>query len=307
MNAVPASHAGWRSGRARVGARVELAYDEIGEGAPLLLIMGIGAQRVLWDDRLCLRLAERGYRVIRFDHRDTGESSRLDHLPVPRPLPTLVRRTAGLAIDAPYDLSDMARDVIGLCDQLGVERAHVVGCSMGGMIAQHLAIEHPTRVASLTSIMSAPGARRWFLLTRPRALRALLARPPRDLEEGMEHIVRMFRALGGDHYDIDPERLRLVARLSYERGHSPRGFLRQLAAICASGDRTAALARVRAPAAVIHGKDDPLISVAAGRATARAIPGSRLHVIPGMGHHLPPALWDQVIGVIAATTARARA
>jgi pimeloyl-ACP methyl ester carboxylesterase len=296
--------AGWRPGRVQVSPGLELAYEQLGEGRPLVLIMGLGAQRVLWDDRFCARLAERGFRVVRFDHRDIGDSTRLDHLPVPRPWPVLARRMAGLPIDAPYDLSDMARDVVALCDHLGLDRAHFVGASMGGMIAQHLAIEHPRRVASLTSIMSTPGARRWSLATRPAALRALLLPRPRSAEQAADHIVHVFRVIGGSRYPVDEEHLRALGHLLYERGFSPRGFLRHLAAICASGDRTRALAAVRVPTAVIHGSDDPLVPVLAGRATARAIQGARLMVIPGMGHHLPSGVWDMVIDLVTATTAR---
>ncbi|MCL4227403.1 MAG: alpha/beta fold hydrolase [Myxococcales bacterium] len=295
----------WTTGRARVGGEVELTYDETGDGRPLVLVMGIGAQRIFWDERLCARLAARGHRVIRFDHRDIGESTRLDHLPVPRPWPTLGRRMAGLPVAAPYTLSDMARDVVGLCDHLGVARAHVVGCSMGGMVAQHLAIEHPDRVASLTSIMSSPGGRRHMLGGKPAALRALLSPAPRTADEAAEHAVRVFRTIGGSRYEVDGEALRALGRQAFARGGSPRGFLRHLAAICASGNRTRSLAGVRVPTLVVHGEEDPLIPVAAGRATARAIPGARLHVVPGMGHHMPPGVWDELVDAIAATAARA--
>ncbi len=308
MSAVPATERArgrWRAGRAQVGGGVELAYEEQGEGPAMLLVMGIGAQGIFWDDRLCARLVERGFRVIRFDNRDVGASSCLDHLPAPKSWPLLVRRVAGLPIDAPYDLSDMARDLVGLLDHLGIAKAHVVGVSMGGMIGQHLAIEHPTRIASLTSIMSSPGSRRWALTTRPAALRALLGRRPRTADETAEHLVRVFRTLGGSRFDPDDEALRTLGRAAFERGQSPRGFLRQLGAILKSGDRTRALASVRVPTTVIHGSEDPLIPVGAGRATARAIPGARLHVIQGMGHHLPPSVWDRIVPTIVATAARA--
>lgn len=294
----------WRSGRARVADGVELAYDDQGRGPAMLLIMGIGAQRVFWDDRLCARLVERGFRVIRYDARDIGESSRLDHLGAPRPLETLGRRVAGLRVDAPYTLSDMANDAAQLLTHLGVERAHVAGVSMGGMVAQHLALEHPDRVLSLASIMSTPGARRYFFLTRPQALRTLLTPIPRDVDAAAEHVVKLFTAIGGPAFPADADALRAIGRVAYARGASPRGFLRHLAAICASGDRTARLRAVRVPTLVLHGADDPLIVAAAGRATARAIPGARLHVVPGMGHHLPPGTWDTIVPALAANAAR---
>lgn len=294
-----------RSGRARCGD-VELAYDVVGDGPrQLVLIMGIGAQRIFWDDRFVARVADAGFTVARFDHRDIGESTRLDHLPVPRPPRTLARHLFGLSVGAPYTLSDMAGDVVGLLDHLGWARAHVVGASMGGMIAQHLAIEHPARVASLTSIMSTPGARRYAIQARPSALRALLGKPPRTAEESGEYAVRMFAVIGGPRFAPDEEALRRLGRLAFERKPSPRGFCRHLAALCASGDRTRRLASVRAPTLVFHGAADPLIPVAAGRATARAIPGAHLHVVDGMGHHMPPGVWDELVPAIAAVAARA--
>lgn len=298
----------WRHGRAAVGPGVELAYDTLGQGPALVLVMGIGAQRIFWDERLCAQLAGRGFQVVRFDHRDIGESSRLDHLPAPRPLRVLARRALGLPIAAPYTLSDMAQDVVGLLDHLGLARAHVVGCSMGGMVAQHLAFEHPDRVASLTSIMSSPGGRLHHVVGgKPEAMRALLAPAPRTADEAAEHAVRVFRVLSGPRFDPDADALRALGRQAFAQGRSPRGFMRHLAAICASGNRTKRLGQVRAPTLVFHGEDDPLIPVAAGRATARAIAGARLHVVPGMGHHMPPAVWDQLVSAIAGNAARARA
>lgn len=302
-----ASH---RTGRARVGTHgardLELAYD-VFDGGPrrLVLIMGIGAQRVFWDERLCARLADRGFAVVRFDHRDLGESSRLDDLPAPRPGRVMARALLGLSVPAPYTLSAMAGDVIGLCDHLGWDRVHVVGVSMGGMIAQHLGFEHGHRLASLTSVMSTTGARRYAVMAKPAAMRALLGKPQRTADEAGEHAVRLFTALGGPRFPADSEALRTNARVAFERGPSPRGFCRHFAAIGASGDRTARLAAVKVPTLVVHGSHDPLIPAAAGRATARAIAGARLHVIDGMGHHLPPGSWDELGDAIDANAARA--
>jgi pimeloyl-ACP methyl ester carboxylesterase len=305
-SSTPSAPSRWTTGKAHVAAGVDVTYDVMGEGAPMLLIMGIGAQRVFWDDRLCELIAARGFKVIRYDHRDIGESSRLNHLPVPDFRKTMVRRLAGLRVDAPYTLSDMARDSIALLSHLGIERAHIVGCSMGGMIAQHIAIEHPARVLSMTSIMSAPGARRYLVSTRPSALKTLFSAPPKTADAAADHAVKVFTALGGSKFEPDVEALRRNGRISFERGANPRGFLRHFAAICASGNRTKALGRVRAPVLVFHGEEDPLIAVSAGRATARAIPGARLHTVPGMGHHMPPGVWNELVTALTENAARAR-
>lgn len=290
------------SGRARCGD-VDLAYDLMGSGPKrLLLIMGIGSQRIFWDDRLLARLADDGFTVARFDHRDVGESTRLDHLPAPRPPRTMARALLGLDVSAPYTLSDMASDSVRLLDHLGWDRANVAGVSMGGMIAQHLAIEHPARVASLTSIMSTTGARRYAIQTKPAALRALLSKPPRTAAESGDYTVRLFKAIGGPRFASDEDHLRRMGELAFERKPSPRGFCRHFAALCASGDRTARLAKVQAPTLVFHGSDDPLIRASAGRATARAIPGATLQVIDGMGHHLPPGVWDTLVPALRAIT-----
>lgn len=281
---------------------IELAYEVEGEGQPLVLIMGIGAQLVMWDARLRAALVAAGFQVIRFDHRDIGGSTRLNHLPVPRPLPTITRGFFGLPVAAPYTLSDMARDVVGLLDGLGHARAHLLGVSMGGMIAQHLAIEHPTRVASLTSIMSTTGGR---YIPRPRAVRGLLTPMGKTVEEAETRFLAMWRVIGSPAYPPDEARLRGVAREAFARGISPRGFLRHLAAIMASGDRTRRLAGVRAPTVVMHGHADPLVPRAAGRATAKAIPGARYVEFPGMGHDLPAALHARFVEEFVAVAAQA--
>lgn len=292
--------------RASVGA-VELAYDLFGDparGRPLVLIMGIGAQRVLWDDAFCEQLAARGFCVARFDHRDVGESTRVE-APVPDPRRVLIRRMFGARVDAPYTLSDMAGDVAGLIDTLGFGTAHVVGMSLGGMVGQHLAIEHPARVRSLVSIMSSPGARRY--LPEPRALRALFQPPPESAEQAGRHIEQLFRTIGSTAWPIDGERLRRIGERAFARGLSPSGFLRHFAAVLASGDRRARLRHVQVPTLVIHGSRDPMFPIRAGRDLANLMPDATWLPITGMGHDLPPPLWPTLVAAIARHAERADA
>lgn len=281
---------------------IEIAYQEIGDpgGEPLLLIMGLATQMIAWDEPFCAMLAGRGFRVIRFDNRDVGHSTQIEAAGLPKRTDMLLgrRRTA------PYLLRDMAEDATGLLDHLGVDAAHVVGASMGGMIAQTMAIRRPERVRSLVSIMSTTGSR-WVGVPTWKAFGTLFARPPAGREAVIEHAVRIFRIIGSPAYPMDEARLRELAGLSYDRSHSRAGIARQLHAITASGDRTRALRNLRIPATVIHGAGDPLVRPAAARATARAIPGARLRMIEGMGHDLPRELWPDLVEEIAATAARA--
>jgi pimeloyl-ACP methyl ester carboxylesterase len=277
---------------------ISLEYEEVGSGDPIVLVMGIGAQLVHWDERFCVELSGRGFRVIRFDNRDVGLSSKLDGVRAPPPMQALVRGMLGLPVRAPYTLSDMAGDTVGLLDALGIERAHLVGVSMGGMIAQHVALEHPRRVRTLTSIMSTTGDRLAGYPQR-RALQALLGPAPRTREEAADRAVKTFRVIGSPGFARDEPNLRAIAMRAFDRGANPAGFLRQFAAIFASGGRGRALRNVRAPTLVIHGAEDPLIPLRAGRATAKAIPDARLLVIPGMGHDLAPGTWPMIIDAIA--------
>jgi pimeloyl-ACP methyl ester carboxylesterase len=298
--------------RVRVSPELELEVEERGpaDGPPLLLIMGIGAQLIHWPDPFVERLAGRGLRVIRFDNRDVGRSSKLDHLGAP-PLGWLVfRGLLGLPVgDVPYRLEDMAGDAAALLDALGHPSAHVVGISMGGMIAQSLAIAQPARVRSLTSLMSSPGGR-W--VGRYGAIKALLGKAPRTPEEAVAFGLRLARALSGPGFPVDEAMIRELSRRSFERGgRDPRAFARQLGAIAAAGPRAEALGQLRAPTLVIHGADDPLVPLAAGRATAAAVPGARLVVVPGLGHSLPAGSWpilvDEIVAHVEAAQARARA
>lgn len=300
MNVAPS-----RSGVATLpGSGVELAYDVFGEGEPMLLIMGIGAQRIFWDAELCAMLAARGFEVVRFDHRDVGQSSRLRDR-APRPSTAVWRRLTGQPIGAPYTLSHMAADAVGLLEHLQKPAAHIVGISMGGMIAQHVAFEHPRRVRSLVSIASTPGSRRF--LPDPSALRALFRRRPRTAEEAGELFATTFHVIGSTEWPVDRERLRRLGEEAFRRGDNPAGFFRHFAAVLASGDRTSRLATITAPTLVIHGTRDPLIPFAAGRATAAAIPGARFLPVAGMAHDLPPPLWPLFADAIAGNARRARA
>ena len=280
---------------------IEIEYETIGDAAapPILLVMGLGMQLVAWPDPFCHALVERGFRVIRFDNRDVGLSTKVGD---GRPNVGLALTAAwlGLSIDAPYTLDDMAADTVGLLDALGVERAHVVGASLGGMIAQVVAARYAERVLSLTSLMSSSGNRRyWF--AKPRAGLALFSRPadPDDLASVVDHLVRIFETIGSPGYPTDPVELRAKLESAVRRSHDPAGTARQLVAIAASGDRRELLRRIAVPSLVIHGAADPLIRVEAGRDTARNIPGARLLVIDGMGHDLPPGVRPILVDAIA--------
>jgi pimeloyl-ACP methyl ester carboxylesterase len=281
---------------------IELAYQEVGDpdGDPLILVMGLATQMIAWDDEFCEMLAGRGFRVVRFDNRDIGCSTRLDGAHVPGRMDLLLRRRETAA----YLLSDMAADTVGLMDHLGIDSAHVVGISMGGMIGQTVAIEHPDRIRSLVSMHSTTGSRRVGQPTL-KVFALMLADAPRDRDAFIKRIQRTYALIGSPAYPTDEERLLKVAEGSWGRGHNPRGVLRQLHAIVASGDRTTALRKLELPVTVIHGTSDALIRPSGGRATARAIPGARLHLIEGMGHDLPRELWPLFADEFAGTAARA--
>jgi pimeloyl-ACP methyl ester carboxylesterase len=260
----------------------------------MLMVMGLAAQMIAWDDELCGQLAGRGFHVIRFDNRDVGRSTHVRGRP-----PTAWQLAVRSRKPARYTLADMADDAAGLLRELDLGPAHVVGASMGGMIAQTLAARHPESVRSLVSIMSTTG-RRWVGQPALRMLPLLLRRPSDDREAAIERTVKVFAAIGSRGLPQDPDRIRGMAERSWDRDHDPRGPGRQLAAIIASGDRTRELGRIAAPTLVIHGSDDPLVRPSGGRATARAISGARLVTIEGMGHDLPRAAWPQIVHEVAA-------
>jgi pimeloyl-ACP methyl ester carboxylesterase len=286
---------------ARVG-EIDLCYETFGDPAdpPVLLIMGLATQMIAWHEDFCGQLAERGFHVVRFDNRDAGRSSRLKQFKPPS-LGQMLRRDKRAA---GYSLADMAEDAIRLLDHLGIDRAHVVGASMGGMIAQRIAIAHPDRVLSLVSIMSNTGGR----FSGQPALGIypiFLKQAPRDREGYVEHSVRLFTTIGSPGFPREEGDLRRMAALSYDRGVSAAASGRQLAAILSDGDRSAALGRLDVPALVIHGTKDRLVSPSGGRRTAKAIPGAQLLLIEGMGHDLPRGAWPQILDGIEATAARA--
>ncbi len=284
--------------RALLPNGVELELDQRGEGEPLLLVMGIGAQMILWPEGFCDALAAQGFRVIRFDNRDVGLSSKLDHLGMPEWRTLIPRMLLGLPVQSPYGLEEMAEDAVHLLDHLGIERAHVVGASMGGMIAQTMAFMYPHRVASLVSMMSHTGQPRVYV-SEIRALRALFGKVPRTKDEAIEGHVSLFRIIGSTGFETSEAEARERAALSWERSHHPPGFVRQLGAIAATGDRTTRLRFVKAPTLVVPGSVDPLIRPIGGRLTARAIPGARLEMVEGMGHDLPRGAWPLLARMIA--------
>jgi pimeloyl-ACP methyl ester carboxylesterase len=279
-----------------------IEYETFGDPAdpPVLLIMGLGAQMTVWPEGLCEMLAERGLYVIRFDNRDIGLTTHFDHLGVPDVLEVMVAGLAGETIEAPYSLADMGDDAVGLLDALGIDTAHVVGGSMGGMIAQRIAIDHPDRLRSLTSIFSMPRV----IPGDPEVMEAL-ARPDPGTREGRIDdavaAVHLF-AGGGFPVDEDEERQRIAA--SIDRSWHPDGQARQMVAVMADGDRTEALGPVTTPTLVIHGTGDRLVVPAGGQETADAIPGAELVWIEGMGHRLPEGAWPQVVDPISALVAR---
>jgi pimeloyl-ACP methyl ester carboxylesterase len=281
---------------------IDLAYNTLGEATdpPVVLISGLGAQLIAWDDAFCQQLVDRGLFVIRFDNRDSGLSSHLTDRPTSDPS----AETAGAAPAASYTLAQMAADTAGLIDNLGLGSAHVVGISLGGMIAQILAIEHPERVRSLTSIMSTTGNDQ---VGRPTdATRALFLLPPVSTPEGaMDRAVLFNRTGGSPAYPTDETELRDRAVRAFDRAFNPQGVARQLAAAMTTPDRTEDLRRLDLPTLVIHGAEDQLIAVSGGQATAEAIPGAELVVIDGMGHDLPRPLWPTVAERIAGLVDRA--
>ena len=286
---------------ARVG-EVEIAFDDRGDrDAPaVLLVPGLGTQLIYWDNDFCEMLVDRGFRVVRMDNRDCGHSTVLDHLGKPALVPMML----GIPRKLAYSMSDMASDAIGVLDHLGIDRAHVAGFSMGGMVVQTMAIEHPERILSLTSIMSRTGAYK-DALPGAKELVALMKVGPEDLEGFLDNMRTLAGVIGSPAYPADPDWLRAQGELAYSRGLHREGTARQLHAINCQPNRTKRLRRLDLPALVIHGSADRLVFTRGGRATARAIPGAKLRIYEGMGHDLPMELWPQFAAEIEAVAARA--
>jgi pimeloyl-ACP methyl ester carboxylesterase len=271
------------------------------EDPAMLLIMGLGAQIIDWPDQLCAGLVGHGYFVVRYDNRDAGLSTTMDELTAPEPPGP---RDATATATAPYRLADHAADAIGLLDALGIQRAHLVGASMGGMIAQQVTIDYPDRVRSLCSMMSTTGDRSVGQST-PEAAAVLFRPPATNRDEAIAGSISVGRLLGSIGFDASEEALRRRAERKYDRAYRPAGTQRQLAAIYASPDRTEALRKITVPTVVIHGALDPLIDISGGRATADAIPGAELVVLPGMGHGIPPDAIPVMVQAITRTASRA--
>jgi len=278
---------------------VELCYEIFGDPAaePLILIMGLGGQMIIWDDDFCRQLAARGFRVIRFDNRDIGQSSKLSGGGPLGALEMLKLRLFKIPVKAPYRLRDMAEDTVGLMDALEIASAHLVGASMGGMIAQEIAISFPNRVRTLTSIMSTTGNPKLPGPTRE-AMAVLMAPPPKSKEEYIERFGKSWKILRAGSFPEDEARDLALAERTFARGLNPAGVGRQLRAILASGSRKERLRTVKTPTLVIHGTVDPLVRPEGGKDTAASIPGAKLLMIERMGHALPIPIWPQIIDAI---------
>ena len=283
---------------------ITIAYETMGSenDRPLLLIAGLSSQLVTWPDEFCSRLAAAGHYVIRFDNRDCGLSSKIESGGVPDVEALMVAKLEGNPIDPPYTLSDMAADAIGMVDALGVDRVHACGLSMGGMIAQMMAIEFPERIASMVSMMSTTGKPELPGPT-PEAMDAMISTPPWERGAYVRYLTGVYRAFAGGSEAFDEALSDTISGQAYDRSFYLMGFPRQMAAIIASGSREEKLAGVKAPTLVIHGTSDPLVSIEHGQATADAIPGAKLTLIEQLGHGLAfPSLWDEIISAIAAHT-----
>ena len=286
---------------------IQLEVEDHGPvtGEPLLLIMGLGMQLVAWHTEFVASLVARGFRVIRFDNRDSGLSQRYDHLGVPNLAIDSIKYAVGMKVTGPYTVADMADDTAGLLDALGIQSAHVCGASMGGMIAQQLAVRHPARVKSLTLMMTSSGSRR---LPGPtlKVRSALISRPDdaNNIESVIAHFVRLYKLIGSPRYPASDAYLHERLGMSVRRSYRPQGTARQMVAIAADGNRSELLAQIKVPTQVIHGRDDPLVPVAAGHDLAQKIAGAKLDLIEGMGHDLPVELWPRFVAGIADAAAR---
>jgi len=288
------------------GLSIEVEDHGSPQGEPLLLIMGLGMQLVAWHEDFVGSLVERGFRVIRFDNRDIGLSQGFDQFGVPRLGVDALKFALGLRVASPYTLADMAADSVGILDALGIASAHICGASMGGMIAQQIGVRHPDRAKSLTLMMTSSGARR---LPGPslKVRSAMLSRPkdPRNIESVIDHYVGLYKLIGSPGFPPDDGYVRGRLQISVRRAYRPAGTARQMVAIAADGDRSSLVSQIRLPTQIIHGRDDPLVPVAAGHDLAAKIPGAQIDLIDGMGHDLPVPLWPRFVAGIASAAGRA--
>ena len=288
---------------------IDIEYEEFGPkaGEPILLIMGLGGQLTRWPLEFIELLTSRGYRVIRYDNRDVGLSQKFDSAGPADIARMMAEMALGKKASAAYTLDDMANDAAGLLDALRIKKAHIVGASMGGMIGQLVAANHPEKTLSFTSIMSTTGNSS-LPPPKPEAMAVLLIRPPAgDAEAVIEHGVKAYKTIGSPGYPTDEKEIRRRVTEDFKRSNYPAGFSRQMAAVMVTGDRRAALKRIKAPTIVIHGADDPLVPVEGGRDTAANIAGAELLEIPGMGHDIPAALYSRIADAIESVTKRSRA
>lgn len=279
---------------------IKIEYDTFGDSSfpALLLIAGNGAQMIFWEVEFCESLAKKGYFVIRFDNRDAGLSTKFAEAGIPDFMAAIKAAMEGKPLESAYSLDDMADDAVGLLDALGIEKAHICGASMGGMIAQVISYRHPKHVLSLTSIMSTTGNPD-LPQGKPEALAAVLAPAPEERGAYVEHNMNIWRTIWSPGFSFEEKRARMFMEKSYDRSYYPQGMSRQNIALIANGDRRLLLASIKVPTLVIHGADDPLIPVEGGEDTARVIPGARLLIINGMGHDMPKGVWAEIVDAIS--------
>jgi pimeloyl-ACP methyl ester carboxylesterase len=287
---------------ARIKANgIEIEYETFGAKSDpaLLLIMGLGAQLTLWPEALCEGLAAKGFFVVRYDNRDVGLSTDFSKAGVPNLMEAFARLMRGEKVDAPYQLNDMAADAIGLLDALGIDRAHMVGASMGGMIAQILAAIHPQRTRSMVSIMSTSG-RPGLPMGKPEAVAMLSAQPPGTAREQLiAHAIKLRTVIGSPGFPADPAELRALVERNIDRRWYPQGAARQYLAVMASGPRVDLLKTVKIPTLVLHGEDDPLLPVECGRDVASLVPGAKIETFPGWGHDVPSQMVPRLVDSIS--------
>jgi len=285
---------------------IQIEYDTFGDSSfpALLLVAGNGAQIYFWDAEFCELLVKKGYFVIRFDNRDAGLSTKFEEAGIPDFPAAIKALMAGKPVESAYTLDDMADDAVGLLNALGIEKAHICGASMGGMIAQVIAYRHPKHVLSLTSIMSTTGNPD-LPQAKPETIAAVLAPAPAERGAYVEHNMNIWRKIWSPGFPFEEKRARTFIEKSYDRSYYPQGAARQNIALIANGDRRESLSTIAVPTLVIHGADDPLIPVEGGKDTARVIPGARLFIINGMGHDMPKGVWAEIVDTISKNAVQA--